>query len=115
MKCQSLGSLISYPHWNQDYERWLERCQGLFFLHCTGKVYGAFAIFFVLIVKAKEKNRNQLLGDVFSKKSSYASTGMVFILLVEYILKERNNMGFWKELMNSFRTVSKQSAALCVI
>lgn len=74
-----------------------------------------FCYFFVLIVKAKEKNRNQLLGDVFSKKSSYASTGTVFILLVEYILKERNNMGFWKELMNSFRTVSKQSAALCVI
>lgn len=69
-------------------------------------------LFFVLIVKAKEKNRNQMLGDEFSKKSSYASTGTVFILLVEYILKERNNMDFWKELMNSLRTVSKQSAAL---
>lgn len=89
--------------------------KGCFSFTVQARFMALLLFFFVLIVKAKEKNRNQLLGDVFSKKSSYASTGMVFILLVEYILKERNNMGFWKELMNSLRTVSKQSAALCVI
>ena len=48
-------------------------------------------------------------------KSSHVSTGPVFILFVEYILKERNNILFLNELMDSLRTVSKQPATLCVI
>lgn len=66
-------------------------------------------------MKAKGKNRNQLLGDEFSTKSSRASTGTVFIQLVEYTLKERNNMVFLNELMNSLKTVSKPPAALCIV
>lgn len=77
-----------YPHSNQDYERRDGEMSGCWF---SFTVQASCFCYFFPIVKSKGKNRSKQLGDGFF---THASIGTAFIQLVEYILKERNNIVF---------------------
>lgn len=90
-KCQGLGSLI-----RSIIPTRIRTMRGMVAGEMSGcwfsfTVQASCFCYFFPIVKSKGKNRSKQLGDGFF---THASIGTAFIQLIEYILKERNNIVF---------------------
>lgn len=105
-----------YPHWSQDLER-SGGCRGvrgcLSFTVQTR--FMVLSLFFFLNVKAKGKIKISCWVLGFPWNPLVLPQAQFSFWLLSIFWKKEKIWGFFYELMDSLRTVSKQAATLCVI